>query len=63
MQDWFVVDMEHSPNELNDVLLQLQAKPVRALAWRGELETEKKKRKAMPMAHQYIILETSYAHL
>ncbi|CAK9065198.1 unnamed protein product [Durusdinium trenchii] len=23
--DWFVVDMEHSPNELNDVLLQLQA--------------------------------------
>lgn len=24
-QDWFVIDMEHSPNELNDVLLQLQA--------------------------------------
>eukprot|EP00435_Cladocopium_sp_Y103_P018915 s1117_g4.t1 len=23
--DWFVIDMEHSPNELNDVLLQLQA--------------------------------------
>lgn len=23
--DWFVIDMEHSPNELGDVLLQLQA--------------------------------------
>jgi 4-hydroxy-2-oxoheptanedioate aldolase len=23
--DWFVIDMEHSPNELNEVLLQLQA--------------------------------------
>merc|ERR1719223_453572 len=23
--DWFVIDMEHGPNELNDVLLQLQA--------------------------------------
>ena len=23
--DWIVVDMEHSPNELNDVLMQLQA--------------------------------------
>mmetsp|Transcript_33646 Transcript_33646/g.60893 ORF Transcript_33646/g.60893 Transcript_33646/m.60893 type:complete len:302 (+) Transcript_33646:52-957(+) len=23
--DWFVIDMEHSPNELNDVLIQLQA--------------------------------------
>eukprot|EP01065_Artemidia_motanka_P043073 TRINITY_DN5907_c0_g1_i1.p1 TRINITY_DN5907_c0_g1~~TRINITY_DN5907_c0_g1_i1.p1 ORF type:complete len:289 (+),score=114.02 TRINITY_DN5907_c0_g1_i1:76-942(+) len=23
--DWFVVDMEHSPNEINDVLVQLQA--------------------------------------
>ena len=22
--DWFVIDMEHSPNELNDVLVQLQ---------------------------------------
>jgi 4-hydroxy-2-oxoheptanedioate aldolase len=23
--DWFVIDMEHGPNELNDVLVQLQA--------------------------------------
>lgn len=23
--DWFVIDMEHAPNEINDVLLQLQA--------------------------------------
>lgn len=23
--DWFVIDMEHGPNEINDVLLQLQA--------------------------------------
>merc|ERR1712087_461738 len=23
--DWFVIDMEHSPNEIKDVLLQLQA--------------------------------------
>ncbi|CAE7602901.1 hpcH [Symbiodinium sp. CCMP2592] len=30
--DWFVIDMEHSPNELADVLLQLQA------SQRGEAE-------------------------
>merc|ERR1719230_1597525 len=23
--DWFVIDMEHCPNEINDVLVQLQA--------------------------------------
>ena len=39
--DWFVIDMEHSPNELNDVLLQLQvsqhgaAEPVHAHACGG----------------------------
>jgi len=37
--DWFVIDMEHSPNELNDVLLQLQvsqrgeAEPVVRVPW------------------------------
>jgi len=37
--DWFVIDMEHSPNELNDVLLQLQvsqrghAEPVVRIPW------------------------------
>jgi 4-hydroxy-2-oxoheptanedioate aldolase len=37
--DWFVIDMEHSPNELNDVLLQLQvsqtghAEPIVRVPW------------------------------
>ena len=37
--DWFVIDMEHSPNELKDVLLQLQvsqhgnAEPVVRVPW------------------------------
>eukprot|EP00928_Gymnodinium_smaydae_P058616 TRINITY_DN4179_c0_g1_i3.p1 TRINITY_DN4179_c0_g1~~TRINITY_DN4179_c0_g1_i3.p1 ORF type:complete len:202 (-),score=20.84 TRINITY_DN4179_c0_g1_i3:130-735(-) len=37
--DWFVIDMEHNPNELNDVLLQLQssqrgrAEPVVRVPW------------------------------
>lgn len=37
--DWFVIDMEHCPNELNDVLLQLQvsqrgrAEPVVRVPW------------------------------
>jgi 4-hydroxy-2-oxoheptanedioate aldolase len=37
--DWFVIDMEHGPNEVNDVLLQLQAsqygnaEPVVRIPW------------------------------
>jgi len=45
--DWFVIDMEHGPNEINDVLLQLQAsqhgraEPVVRVPW-NEIVTVKR---------------------
>jgi 4-hydroxy-2-oxoheptanedioate aldolase len=45
--DWFVIDMEHGPNEVNDVLLQLQAsqhgnaEPVVRVPW-NEIVTVKR---------------------
>jgi len=45
--DWFVIDMEHSPNEIGDVLLQLQvsqrggAEPVVRVPWNEPVVTKR----------------------
>ena len=47
-EDWFVIDMEHSPNELADVLLQLQASSKCVSFVKGRASLPRPHSKVMP---------------